>query len=987
MAFGEWLTRPLKFHPLQVSVVTFVVYGLVFLLVLVHDQTPDISTDLTGLNLAQAYEDLHELTARPHPYASHANDETRSFILSRLHNITAGREFVHLADDLVSNASYVSGTSQGTYFEGSNILVKIDGKRPSQTDGVVFSVHFDSVPTAPGATDNSMSVATLLQLVEHFSHPEGRPRRNAFFLFNNGEEDGLNGAHVFFEHPWSNFTSTFVNLEGAGAGGRPLLFQSTSLWPVYAYASDSVAHPLGNSLTVDAFSRGLVRSRTDFQVFKEGIKGEKNGLSGVDIAFYKNRALYHTPFDSIPAMGKGESRRSLWIMMNTIKGLGTSLLNDDQPDDGGDSGVYFDCSSFVVFSRSALFATNIVLLILGPISVVILLAWVIVLSKIHRSSDAPEEDLSTAWAKVKKVLITALGWGRFWIALVLCIAAHVGLVVGYVKLNPFVVHAHPYWVLVTSMSLTFLSFAFPLSLFHFFLPSPPTSQKLAIVLEIFFFTWILLVFATIGVHLLGLGGFYWITAWYLCAWIASLLGLAEGAERARKGGEAGGKGELDLVGERPPTPVEEHPDGVRHVRGVLYQVPEEPDEEQGDGHHEPVETEPTDITPLMSQHRRYERGREYIVGVDNELTPVASTKAKNVGFDETGWWILQFIALVPFSAILIFQILILVLHALSETLVDGSSPIVVYSAVSALSVLILIGLAPFAHKIHHLFTFVVALVFIVSLVYLWTTFPFTQEAPLKLFFQQKLELDIPSLRSSLYQSLSPQSEDVSTIVRAVTTLTGPRRYLDKSVIPELRSSWGKHVDCNTDTVLRPGLLACSWESNLLPSPGGNTSTSTAPTSILSSRGATKPSDWLSASFVRTGPSTAIATVRGTNTRSCRLKFDKPISHFHVRNGGRLQPGYELPDEGIQDLIMWSRTWNSEFVVDFEWAGADDESTPFSGSVACEWVEYATASAGSSYATTSGQIPALEEALHFLPFWATITKWTYGLLEAEARFSF
>lgn len=126
---------------------------------------------------------------------------------------------MHLADDLVSNASYVSGTSQGTYFEGSNILVKIDGKRPSQTDGVVFSVHFDSVPTAPGATDNSMSVATLLQLVEHFSHPEGRPRRNAFFLFNNGEEDGLNGAHVFFEHPWSNFTSTFVNLEGAGAGG------------------------------------------------------------------------------------------------------------------------------------------------------------------------------------------------------------------------------------------------------------------------------------------------------------------------------------------------------------------------------------------------------------------------------------------------------------------------------------------------------------------------------------------------------------------------------------------------------------------------------------------------------------------------------------------------------------------------------------------------------------------------------------------------
>lgn len=49
-------------------------------------------------------------------------------------------------------------------------------------------------------------------------------------------------------------------------------------------------------------------------------------------------------------MGKGESRRSLWIMMNTIKGLGTSLLNDDQPDDGGDSGVYFDCESIVLIN-------------------------------------------------------------------------------------------------------------------------------------------------------------------------------------------------------------------------------------------------------------------------------------------------------------------------------------------------------------------------------------------------------------------------------------------------------------------------------------------------------------------------------------------------------------------------------------------------------------------------------------------------------------
>lgn len=55
---------------------------------------------------------------------------------------------------------------------------------------------------------------------------------------------------------------------------RPILFRSTSLAPVLAYASDHVSHPFGNSLTVDAFSRGLIRSQTDYVVFEKGIEGK-----------------------------------------------------------------------------------------------------------------------------------------------------------------------------------------------------------------------------------------------------------------------------------------------------------------------------------------------------------------------------------------------------------------------------------------------------------------------------------------------------------------------------------------------------------------------------------------------------------------------------------------------------------------------------------------------------------------------------------------
>lgn len=99
-------------------------------------------------------------------------------------------------DDLRSNGSWASG-DYGVYFEGTNVLVRIDGTDPRYRDqgGVLFSAHYDSVSTAPGATDDGMGVATLLQLIEYFAR--NRAERTAIFNINNGEEDWLNGAHAY----------------------------------------------------------------------------------------------------------------------------------------------------------------------------------------------------------------------------------------------------------------------------------------------------------------------------------------------------------------------------------------------------------------------------------------------------------------------------------------------------------------------------------------------------------------------------------------------------------------------------------------------------------------------------------------------------------------------------------------------------------------------------------------------------------------------
>lgn len=54
---------------------------------------------------------------------------------------------VEVDDDMVSNGTWAAG--QIIYFEGSNILVSVDGTQPD-LDAVLFSAHFDSVSTAPG---------------------------------------------------------------------------------------------------------------------------------------------------------------------------------------------------------------------------------------------------------------------------------------------------------------------------------------------------------------------------------------------------------------------------------------------------------------------------------------------------------------------------------------------------------------------------------------------------------------------------------------------------------------------------------------------------------------------------------------------------------------------------------------------------------------------------------------------------------------------
>ncbi|KAI0827758.1 hypothetical protein BC628DRAFT_1317988 [Trametes gibbosa] len=985
-----------KFAPAQLTVLTLFVYAAVFVGVIIYDEPSKVPKDTHGLDNDRAYDALSQITAAPHPYISHTNDVVRQYILSRLRPIAARQDYIHLSDDMTSNVTYVRNPGgYAVYFEGNNVLLKIDGNELS-SKGVLFSCHFDSVSTAPGATDDGMAVATLLEMAEYLSWPSRRPRRTAVFFFNNGEEDGLNGAHAYFEHPWSNISLTFINLEGAASGGRPLVFRSTAYGPAQFLRSKYVKHPHASIVTSEAFSTGMIRSTTDYEIYAHGVKDGAVGLQGFDLAFYKNRAYYHTSRDSISGMGHDKAKKALWAMLETVRGSGLGLLNDDEPGTDASPSVYFDILGqvIVVFKQSSFYAFNIALLVLGPLVTLGLITCVVLASKKRsQAQPIPASHIEPKWRTLIKAL---LGWERFWVALLVAVLVHVGFVAAFLKVNPNIVHSHAYAVLATFLGASFLALVLPLQALHSVLPPIFVSQKLATMLSLYSFSWILLVASTILLSTSRYAFLYWATILNVSALLAVVLELVRAWRRGDPGNERGTCSFFNSYGEQEAF-AEGAVTGQRQVRGVLYEAPERlyqdneaianGEDRANDTAGEVVETDPTEITPLIHQHRRQtEAGSEYItVDVPDDVTITGKP------VEEFGWWIGQALLLVPPVAVLLFQVELLLLNAIMHTLPDGSPPSSVYLVLAVFSTLIFIPITPFAHKLPQKLNVIVAGMVILILAISWATFPFTQQWPFRVYFQQSVEI------SSANTGLTINTAGINytafpEVVRAETTVTGLPGYIDRYIVPDIPSARHTRVNCDPKS-LRPDLITCSWETNLLPFPGG-----------ILSQIALAPSRWLDVHTTRLNETRALISVRGANTRGCRLYFDRPATFLYVHQATdapdsrpsaqdpvpyekmRMQGGYEMPDGGVREMRMWSRTWDRTFVVEVGWEqaarGSDEESQGLTGRAACEYAEYASALGGPG----SGLIPAYEEVKEFLPLWALPSKLADGLAEVWTKFS-
>jgi hypothetical protein len=223
---------------------------------------------------------------RPHPVDSAANGAVRARLVAELRAI--GLNPV-VTDDIVCNGSDRSRTIACARVR--NVIATIG---PRRGDHVLVASHYDSSPAGPGAADDGIGMAVML---ESAALLRGRTLdRPVTFLFDEGEEVGLLGARAFLDrNPLADRVAALVNFEARGVSGPAMMFETSHPnGAAIAHFARSSERPFANSLATD-FAR-LIPNSTDVEVLKE------RDWTILNFAIIGNESRYHSNGDTLAAL-------------------------------------------------------------------------------------------------------------------------------------------------------------------------------------------------------------------------------------------------------------------------------------------------------------------------------------------------------------------------------------------------------------------------------------------------------------------------------------------------------------------------------------------------------------------------------------------------------------------------------------------------------------------------------------------------------------
>jgi hypothetical protein len=252
---------------------------------------------------------------RPHPVDTDADDAVRERLVAELRGMGLAPR---VTDDWACG-----GGKAGRYAACArvrNVVATIgDAAAPGQ---VLLAAHYDSTAAGPGAADDGIGVATILEIASLLK--ERKLARPVTLLFDEGEEAGLLGAHAFLERdPLAGRIESLVNFEARGVTGPATMFEtSRPNGAAIAAFKASATRPVANSLTADFYR--LIPNATDVTVWAAA-----RPWTILNFAVIGNEARYHSPGDRVEAL----DRASLQHMGR--QGLAAALRLAEAPPAGG----------------------------------------------------------------------------------------------------------------------------------------------------------------------------------------------------------------------------------------------------------------------------------------------------------------------------------------------------------------------------------------------------------------------------------------------------------------------------------------------------------------------------------------------------------------------------------------------------------------------------------------------------------------------------
>ncbi|KAG2573399.1 hypothetical protein PVAP13_7KG236700 [Panicum virgatum] len=264
-----------------------------------------------GFSEASALEHVKYLTSLgPHPVGSDSLDLAIQYVYAVAEKIkTTAHWEVDVQLELFHTDIGANRLSKGLfkgktllYSDLKHVLLRVVPKYMPEAEEnlILVSSHIDTVSTTEGAGDCSSCVGVMLELARGVAQWAHTFKSGVLFLFNTGEEEGLDGAHSFItQHHWRNSVRFAVDLEAMGISGKSTLFQGTDYWALESFAAVA-KYPSAQIALQDVFRSGAIKSATDFQIYQEVA-----GLPGLDFAYTDTTSVYHTKNDKMKLLKPG----------------------------------------------------------------------------------------------------------------------------------------------------------------------------------------------------------------------------------------------------------------------------------------------------------------------------------------------------------------------------------------------------------------------------------------------------------------------------------------------------------------------------------------------------------------------------------------------------------------------------------------------------------------------------------------------------------